>query len=518
MKLVKSLLLGSAAGLIAVGGAQAADLPVKAKAVEYVKICSLYGAGFYYMPGTDTCIKLGGYVRADMIFGGANDYGFNNSQATANGGSNNRLTNYYYSRARMDFTVDTRTATEYGVVRTFADMVFSYDTGNVTGSNPGAFTAGGASLGLYHAFVQFAGFTMGRTVSIFDAPWQSYNAGGPDTVPGGSNHVTGVNQFAYTADFGQGITGSIALENPDTQSNGNGNLWNVNGFAASAAASAATGAVVVTPAAAVAGAALITGQYGTYAWGGTRSPDIVGAIRVDQAWGLAQFSVAAHDLHPAYYGGTEPTGHPSDKWGWAVQGALSIKNIPTGAGDSINLNAVYTDGMSRENFQVLFPQQFSMYSGTGVAGAYQSVGFAGIADGVFGAGGQIETVKTWGVRGGYTHNWNPYWATGVYGGYASLSYTATAKALICGNFVAAGFGATATCNPDFNFGVVGVNTVWTPVKNLSFTGDLSWSRLDQKYSGTIAAPAVAVWAKPAGVYELKDQNSLTLMLRAQRSF
>jgi hypothetical protein len=46
MKMVKGLLLGSAAGLLAVGGAQAADLPVKAKAVEYVRICSLYGAGF----------------------------------------------------------------------------------------------------------------------------------------------------------------------------------------------------------------------------------------------------------------------------------------------------------------------------------------------------------------------------------------------------------------------------------------------------------------------------------------
>jgi porin-like protein len=62
MKLVKSLLLGSAAGLVAVGGAQAADLPVKAKAVEYVKICSLYGPGFYFIPGTDTCSKLGGYL------------------------------------------------------------------------------------------------------------------------------------------------------------------------------------------------------------------------------------------------------------------------------------------------------------------------------------------------------------------------------------------------------------------------------------------------------------------------
>jgi opacity protein-like surface antigen len=66
MKMVKSLILGSAAGLVAMSGAQAADLPVKAKAVEYVKICSLYGAGFYYIPGTDTCIKLGGYLRVDM--------------------------------------------------------------------------------------------------------------------------------------------------------------------------------------------------------------------------------------------------------------------------------------------------------------------------------------------------------------------------------------------------------------------------------------------------------------------
>ena len=65
MKMVKSLILGSAAALVAMSGAQAADLPVKAKAVEYVRICSLYGAGFYYIPGTDTCIKLGGYLRVE---------------------------------------------------------------------------------------------------------------------------------------------------------------------------------------------------------------------------------------------------------------------------------------------------------------------------------------------------------------------------------------------------------------------------------------------------------------------
>ena len=66
MSTIRNLILNSVATLAVVGGAQAADLPVKAKAVEYVKVCSLYGAGFYYIPGTDTCIRLGGYLRADV--------------------------------------------------------------------------------------------------------------------------------------------------------------------------------------------------------------------------------------------------------------------------------------------------------------------------------------------------------------------------------------------------------------------------------------------------------------------
>ena len=69
MKMVKSLLLGAAAGFVALAGAQAADLPVKAKPVQYVKICSLYGAGFYYIPGTDTCLKIGGFIRIDAAWG-----------------------------------------------------------------------------------------------------------------------------------------------------------------------------------------------------------------------------------------------------------------------------------------------------------------------------------------------------------------------------------------------------------------------------------------------------------------
>ena len=136
MKMVKSLILGSAAGLVAMSGAQAADLPVKAKAVEYVRICSLYGAGFFYIPGTDTCIKLGGYLRVETAFGTNSVY---NGAYSTQAGAQNRLSNYYTARSRQDLTVDTRTATEYGVVRTFFDATFSWTSGSYGGNGTGAY-------------------------------------------------------------------------------------------------------------------------------------------------------------------------------------------------------------------------------------------------------------------------------------------------------------------------------------------------------------------------------------------
>src|ERR1700748_2386297 len=123
MKTIKSLVLGSAAGLIAMSGAQAADLPVKAKPVEYVRICSLYGAGFFYIPGTDTCIKLGGYLRVDTTFNGSIQ---DQPAWSAGRGQRHRYFNNFNDGARMAITVDTRTATEYGVVRTFAQGDFTF--------------------------------------------------------------------------------------------------------------------------------------------------------------------------------------------------------------------------------------------------------------------------------------------------------------------------------------------------------------------------------------------------------
>ncbi|CCE08885.1 conserved exported hypothetical protein [Bradyrhizobium sp. STM 3843] len=513
MNVMKSLVLGSAAALLAAAtGAQAADLPIKAKAVEYVKVCSLYGAGFYYIPGTDTCIKLGGYLRVDALAHTNGDY---NAAYAGSPGANNRLTNYYQARSREDFNVDTRTATEYGVVRTYADVVFTWTSGTYGGSGNGStfYSTGaantanltsvnglsndgiaGGSLGVYYAFIQFAGFTMGKAVSQFDAPWTNYPGNNFDQLVGGGGTVTGVNQFTYTADFGQGITAAISVQ--DQALYQTTNLWNTS-------LSTAGG--------------VLTGSYGGNAFGGTVAPDIIGMVRVDQAWGLFQASFAAHDNHTAYYGVSETSGHPGDKWGWAGQLALSIKNIPTGPGDTINVQGVYTNGASRYNFQSLAQTSYAMYGSSG--NAYQSLGIAGVSDGVFGVGTGVELTTTYGFRGAFTHNWDPYWNTALYGAWAAVRYDNTAKGLICTSpgFVALGI-TGAGCNPDFNIGQVGLITRWTPVKNLTFSADVTYSHLDQKYSGVIAAPAVNAVAKPAAAYELKDQDTVSLLLRAQRNF
>lgn len=108
MKTIKSLLLGSVVAIVAIASAQAADLPVKAKAVEYVKVCSLYGAGFYYIPGTDTCLKVGSsYLRADYYMNNAQGGGFTNL------GTYNRAFNYFGTRARAAISLDARSQTAY---------------------------------------------------------------------------------------------------------------------------------------------------------------------------------------------------------------------------------------------------------------------------------------------------------------------------------------------------------------------------------------------------------------------
>src|ERR1700680_2104362 len=119
MKMVKSLLLGTAAGFVAVAGAQAADMPVKA-AVQYVKICNLYGDGFYYLPGTNICVKLGGYVRFETAYWAGNSMtNWGPFGGNAGGGIYNTRTDGgadWLHRNRAYISMDSREQTDYGVL------------------------------------------------------------------------------------------------------------------------------------------------------------------------------------------------------------------------------------------------------------------------------------------------------------------------------------------------------------------------------------------------------------------
>jgi Porin subfamily len=519
MKMVKSLILGSAAGLLAMSGAQAADLPVKAKAVEYVRICSLYGAGFFYIPGTDTCIKLGGYLRVDTTFNGST-YG----QPAWNGdlGQGNRYRDYFDSRSRMALTVDTRTATEYGVVRTFAQGDFQFDMFGGPSTNPAVLAApgtssaqlygvGGGYVAVEYIFLQFAGFTFGKSSSAYATPWNGYPGNNSSNLLGGEDSVTGVNNIQYTAQFGNGVSGSIGIDSPDQFNRTN--LYNLS-----------TGLNAV--------------GVGGNAYAGIHSPDVVGNIRVDQAWGLFQVSGEAHEVDGSYNilgAGAIPTtlseisGHPDTKWGGSGMVALQIKNIPTGPGDDIKMDASYAIGDTKNVISTSGASpSFAMFGSSGRA--YQSVGFGSTSDGVylptaFGGTGDIKLTRSYGFRGAFNHNWDPYWSSSLFGTASAVRYSGnafdptTAMGQFCLSYNLSNPGAKSadySCNPNYNVYQLGLVTRWTPVKNLTFSAEAMWFHLDQKFTGTsvlaVAAP------KPTTAYEYKNQDTAYFNVRVQRNF
>jgi hypothetical protein len=524
MKMVKSLVLGSAAGLIAMSGAQAADLPVKAKAVEYVRICSLYGAGFFYIPGTDTCIKLGGYLRVDTTFNGGvyNQPGYSGAL-----GQGNRFADFINSRSRLALTVDTRTATEYGVVRTFAQGDFQFQNFGTSeptaispvstlGGIPNAFLSnpGGGYVAVEMAFIQFAGFTFGKSASAFASPWHGYPGNNSSFLIGGHDTVTGVNNIQYTANFGNGVSGTIGLDDPT--------VFNRTPLYNLALGVGASG-------------------FGTSAYGGFVVPDLVGNIRIDQAWGLFQLSGALHSVNASYNvlgaggvgaaGATALTdsvlsGHPDSKVGGAVMAALQIKNIPTGAGDDIKFDATWAKGDTKQVISTSGASpSFAMLGGVpGKFGDSGTYGFGATSDGVylpaaFGGDGDIHLTTAWGVRGAYNHNWDPYWSSSLFGGVGFVRYDDTAKGFYCAAFLATHVpvaGSGFSCNPDFAASMVGTITRWTPVTNLTFSAELLWFHLDQKFTGTaVFGPGAP---QPVTAYSFRDQDTLSLNVRVQRNF
>jgi hypothetical protein len=472
MTIAKGLLLGSVATLTAAAVGHAADLPIKAKPVQYVKICSLYGAGFYYMPGTDLCIKVGGWVRGEALWGG------NGSMIWGpfNANMNNRTTSNFVYRARGYLTADVREQSAYGAIRAYLAVgVNSNDTG-LYGSPavpPSTFSAN-------RAFVQWAGMTAGVTESFYDfynVPVVQYRGG---FLPASETGDTGWMVWAYTAELGGGVSATLSAEARRTLQIIDGNC--ATGTATPACGSVAPGGFPATPAA---GGNLVTVigniEPGNGAYGGVQMPDLVANLRVDQAWGAAQIMGALHDINPAYYGATPTTGHPDDELGWAVGAGLRLNATSIAQGDFFQSQLNYGQGAIR------YLMNTTNSNWGKVNGAAEAYGV--LSDCVYGGANAASTATgcqlttAWGFNASYEHFWRTDLHTSLYGAYYTVTYNASANAQLC---TAAGDGiggmgsaavAAPGCNNNWSTWGLGSRTQWDMTKNSYVGVDILYQNL-----------------------------------------
>jgi hypothetical protein len=453
---------GAVASLLTLAGAEAADLPVKAKPVEYVKVCSLYGAGFYYIPGTDTCIKIGGYVRTEWLHNAGGSFAPYTSGADA---LFTRSTNSLRNRSRFVTSFDVRSQTEYGTLRAYARAGWQW-----TSQDP---TVGGSSGTVYmdRAFIQFAGFTFGKTVSFFEF----FCTGCYSLMNGFLQMKTdgfGVPVAAYTAQFGNGLTATLSIEDYTEE-----RLPVVNTNPAGAGALAANVAALFPL-----GATQASSNHGY------EVPDIVGNIRIDQAWGSAQVNAAAHLNQATYYNGANQTAHPDEKWGWAAGAGFTLK-MPWNPKDTFSIVGTYCDGAAR---------YCSNPSGTLGNGAgfglvnTSTVGVGWWSDAYYNGavtGSQLENSKTWSTIAAFEHFWTPTFRQSVYGAYNSYEADSAAVDAICAGVARVGGGTLGAGCADWSAWLVGSRLLWNPVSNLDIGLDVTYTKVDTALAGSFYAQA-----------------------------
>lgn len=476
MKLIKSLLLGTAAGLVASVGAQAADLPSrKAAPVDYVRVCSAYGAGFFFIPGTETCLRVAGRVRAEYMVGERWRY-----QQDA-----------YGFRSRGEIRLDSRTATAYGTLRTFINFRITNDSGtyarngNSQGLNAANIAGGAGSVAngragfgdLPAAFIQFGPITAGRAQSFFDFYADALNWG-----PGARGSNIALNLLAYTATFGGGFSATIAVE--DGMERQVSAFSNVNGFSQ----------------------------------GGTTAPDVVANLALTQSWGTVQLSGAIHQVRsidrvPAINNPLRP--FVGDKYGFALQGGLKLNLPMLAAGDVFWLQAAYAEGA----------MSYLGYGGNGrdsTWGANTNLGEVNVvnSDGVVNNFGSIKLSKGYAITAGLLHYWTPTIRQSVFGSYSQIEYGnalvgASSPAIVgLPGFFAAG---TTIDSKEYR---IGTNLIWSPVAGLDIGVEVLYAQADPK--GRIFSSKAAALGLPANAANLAyfkgSDESLQGRLRIQRDF
>jgi hypothetical protein len=314
------------------------------------------------------------------------------------------------------------------------------------------------------------------------------------------------------------------------------------------------------------GAAVITGTAAVNnVSGGNTWPEIVGQLRVEQAWGGFHLSGSIINNHVAYNCGSvsggatitvvfppppancsELSGHPADKVGGAVNAAFRF-NVPTGVNDALYIGGTYARGNLGTSWGgVAVGAAVGLVGGTNVPGAYGSLTAGLVFDSVYTsnpgvtAGGGLVLVgpQTQQLTSGYggsiafEHGWNAEWRTSIFGGAQFVDYNATANAILCSRF-AGGAGSSGTltatvggaqvatsgaCNWDFRVITAGTRTYWIPVRDFQMGFELIWSNHHSKNEGLFVATPTIINFKPNATYEIRDQNVFSALFAVRRFF
>ncbi|MBV8473077.1 MAG: porin [Hyphomicrobiales bacterium] len=474
------IVLAGAAGIALASGAEAADLPSRhaAPTVDYVRVCTAYGAGYFTIPGTNTCLKIGGAVRASTTVRPAAPSNAIN-QASTNIAQAPYPRSAYYDHARAYLNLDVRSETDYGPLTATISERMTYDSLPATPYGGGKAYLNGAagvytSYGTFQgtpsaqnwfdaAYVQWAGITAGVKHSYFDFYTHSYEI---QAVSLGVSDQP-LPLIAYTLALGSGLSASISAEDSTFRDLGDGQ--EDIGLNQNNPKNATTDAFL--------------------AYGGERAPDIVGNLHAEGPWGSAQIAGALHEVNSApIYGcssatalvlpevancatGTGrkyylPLGYtPSPVWGFAVMGGAKINLDALNKGDSATVQVSYDQGATD-----YLNSEATGYAGmTSVYDKDQSIAVPG-NDAFVTPTGQIVLSRAAGLFAGYQHYWTPSVHSDLFGSYMEITNPDYAENL-------------SSSAASAHIWDLGANVFWNPIRNLEFGVEVVYTNL------ALSAPA-----------------------------
>jgi hypothetical protein len=389
---------------------------------------------------------------------------------------------------------------------------------------------------LLRAFIQWGGFTFGKTASFYDFFNTSRYSHQTNFMYQDYAGV-GVFTYGYTQPLGNGVAANIALQDPTNFEHPIVDVSNTT----------AAGAAAATPQTFVADSPFTVAATGPTNSGFTNAgfvvPDIVGSLRVDQAWAGAQVAAILHDnratafLNPGN-GIIDTTAHPSDRWGYGISGGLelNLQNWGWAKGDTFAVQSQYCVGDSESCINNSGSRLADLFWARKSGG---KIGLAWVDDAYFAnntAGGVqtgLQLPKVWNVWAAVQHYWTPELRTSLYGGFAQYKASSSAvDASVCAPlhagrtlFGAAGASGTITGSSavsasgcaDWATWAIGSRTVWNPVRNLDVGVDVLYSTLTKSaFEGAtlVFTPAQA----PAERLTAGSSNIVAGIVRVQYNF